>query len=327
MAKRIVRFLETMCIEKLNLSSDIPMTALLSHGYIRVLVRTASCDLASHMIQAAKMTSLHDEVVAMTQAIESVFLPRLSHQVYTSSVENLVGSFYGDTRCGLLQQWIHDATVIAAKVETWIVLDGAASQDMTDAVVSFLEQHLNMRLFNMAKGIQHTWRLVVETDTLAQVSPSFAAVSGHVYMDADCLTWRQILSTWCQRPGSNGKVHSKAISDTALWVMTVTFGLLKQPSTTRQTHHMLSVCRLVDMVVEADGGWPAQGHQSVVLAEGYFVFAAVWCIGGGLEDGDVKQAFSDSLKEVLAGTKPHMRRSAVPFPPGTSKAVFDFVFD
>ncbi|RQM22841.1 hypothetical protein B5M09_001246 [Aphanomyces astaci] len=327
MAKRIVRFLETMCIEKLNLSSDIPMTALLSHGYIRVLVRTASCDLASHMIQAAKMTSLHDEVVAMTQAIESVFLPRLSHQVYTSSVENLVGSFYGDTRCGLLQQWIHDATVVAAKVETWIVLDGAASQDMTDAVVSFLEQHMNMRLFNMAKGIQHTWRLVVETDMLAQVSPSFAAVSGHVYMDADCLTWRQILSTWCQRPGSNGKVHSKAISDTAVWVMTVTFGLLKQPTTTRQTHHMLSVCRLVDMVVEADGGWPAQGHQSVVLAEGYFVFAAVWCIGGGLEDGDVKQAFSDSLKEVLAGTKPHMRRSAVPFPPGTSKAVFDFVFD
>ncbi|RHY34938.1 hypothetical protein DYB32_000569 [Aphanomyces invadans] len=359
--KRIVRFLETMRIEHHNLSSDITLTALLSHVYIRVLIRTATCDLASHTIQAFKMKSLDDEVHAVYHAIEKVFLARLSRQgtavkvrqmwlgfvfcssshavrqvmrVYVSSVENLMGSFYGEpnlTTCSVLQHFIHDATTSSNTV-TWIVLDGVASEDMTDALVSFLEQQLNMRLFNMAKGIQHKWRLLIETDSLAHVNPSFASVCGHIYMDATCLTWRQILTSWCHKPArpSSGTLHSKAVVDLVFWVMTTAFALMppKHPSMAHQTQHMLSVCRLVDMMVESVGGWPAQGHQAVITAEGCFVFAAVWCIGTTLDDVAVKQTFSDSLKDVLAGVKKHMRRSSVPFPPNEpTKSVFDYVFD
>ncbi|ETW00380.1 hypothetical protein H310_07022 [Aphanomyces invadans] len=438
--KRIVRFLETMRIEHHNLSSDITLTALLSHVYIRVLIRTATCDLASHTIQAFKMKSLDDEVHAVYHAIEKVFLARLSRQdvttltrgildktfgvpfqvdatnaltkddiqramatwqssaqltslnvdvsdyvvsnlnqflvntdvylctlvsgapvsgkstlvnvaaaartvanplvkvkvmrVYVSSVENLMGSFYGEpnlTTCSVLQHFIHDATTSSNTV-TWIVLDGVASEDMTDALVSFLEQQLNMRLFNMAKGIQHKWRLLIETDSLAHVNPSFASVCGHIYMDATCLTWRQILTSWCHKPArpSSGTLHSKAVVDLVFWVMTTAFALMppKHPSMAHQTQHMLSVCRLVDMMVESVGGWPAQGHQAVIMAEGCFVFAAVWCIGTTLDDVAVKQTFSDSLKDVLAGVKKHMRRSSVPFPPNEpTKSVFDYAFD
>ncbi|EQC42684.1 hypothetical protein SDRG_00412 [Saprolegnia diclina VS20] len=287
---------------------------------------------------ASKMTQLQETTSAFLCSIlfgapvvgKSTLLAAAAHGQYdivrlfpAEASTSLLEPFYG---AGLQSSWLHDVVTKATVTgRRWIILDGPCDARLLDTVMAFLNDYQRVSL--EASAVHRPWRIVLETDVVAGLSPSTAPSIGQIHLDATGFSWRHVLDNWLQRlPPSIARSHGKTLQDLGFWILPLACAVLppKHPMAVASAHTMVSLLSLVDALV-ANGGWPTNSTAIAPLLEGCFVFGLIWCAGAALSPAH-KETFNDLLRRAVVGDLPHHYRVlAAPIP--SEKSVFDYMFD
>jgi dynein heavy chain len=198
---------------------------------------------------------------------------------------------------GLLSKTMRDLGNIPNQLPKWIILDGDLDANWIESMNSVMDDN---RLLTLASNeripLKPHMRLIFEIRDLRFATPATVSRAGILYISDDAGNqWKSYVTSWLdnQKFSSQNKTDLKQSFD--LYMAKILFDCKKKFNHILPQKEMaivVSICKLLQNIFTKN---EVSGVTKV------FVFAVVWCVGGGYteKDGiDYKKNFTTYLKDL-----------------------------
>jgi len=217
---------------------------------------------------------------------------------------------------GLMSKTMRDLGQMPGTNPKWIILDGDLDANWIESMNSVMDDN---RILTLASNERITlkphMRMIFEIRDLKHATPATVSRAGILYIsDASGYQWRAYVNSWIaaqkfdqEREKDMKLFFQKYIPDTLHHIKRA----LKYIVPVVEISLIISLCKLLESIL---------AKEEVKSLEFLFVFACVWCLGGGFalkDNRNYRKEFSDYWKDKF--------KSPVKFP--TQNTVFDYYVD
>ena len=269
---------------------------------------------------------------------------------------------------GILTDIIRKSQTLKTKKQQWITLRGPTDTLWTTALENLMTQTVlvsdgKQQFLDLLSGehllIQHPLKLVIETNSIEQCSPSTVAKCALVSLNTDHLNWRVLFDNWFQKKSTNQSYHDQSMQFLAdvttadsienRWKKgqepliqalfeKLTPAILEYFETkcrlTIATNSTASFRNLLEIFVTSLNEAISNLKEKKYLRswiQAAFVFSVAWSFGGILEQEE-RIRFDSWFRDILMGKSlkhslPAALNNKFDSMPPTEGTVFDFIFD
>jgi dynein heavy chain len=218
---------------------------------------------------------------------------------------------------GLLSNIMRALGQIEDEFPKWIVFDGDLDATWIESMNSVMDDNKLLTLASNERiPLKGHMKMIFEIRDLRFATPATVSRAGILFIsDADGYQWRAYVKSWIMTVRGDAEVK-KDLEEKFARYMPETLNHVRKyfkhiiPQV--QISMVMSVCKLIQSILEV------QEVKGTAL-EQVFVFAVIWCVGGGFTEKDGK----DYRKEFSNWWKGEFRAGAVKF----QKTVYDYYVD
>lgn len=216
---------------------------------------------------------------------------------------------------GLLSKTMRDLSQAPGTNPKWIILDGDLDANWIESMNSVMDDNKILTLASNERIVlKPHMRMIFEIRDLRFATPATVSRAGILFIsDSAGSQWRSYVKSWIAKKKYDeekkqmlNQFFDKYIPETFLHVKKS----FKYLIPTMEMSMIISMCRLLESIMD---------KQEVKAIEYLFVFACVWCIGGGFAEKDGK----DFRKEFSNWWKDKWKQ--IKFP--SKGTVFDYYVD
>jgi len=216
---------------------------------------------------------------------------------------------------GLLSKTMRDLSQIPDSNPKWIILDGDLDANWIESMNSVMDDNKLLTLASNERIVLKShMRMIFEIRDLRFATPATVSRAGILFIsDSSGYQWQSYIKSWIKAKKYNDETKTtlqqlfdKYLAETFLHLKK----FFKYLVPTVEISMVIAICRLLESIMDKQE--VTKGHEFV------FVFACIWCIGGGFaeKDGkDFRKEFSNWWKEKWKNIKFH------------PKGVFDYFVD
>lgn len=289
---------------------------------------------------------LSDATTAMSKKTPEEFQPVKEYVLNPKSVtmNELYGAFDLATfewSDGILSNVFRACAQDERPDEKWIILDGPVDTLWIESMNTVMDDNKTLTLINGDRiGMSSSMSLLFEVQDLSVASPATVSRAGMIYFDVDDLGWGPFTTSWIERRlatedergGSAARgqsedessktsrsARSKFLSGlfTKYCINLLKFKSRKVSELVPVTdfNAVISLCNLYDCLATPENGvCPfTNAEEYLLLSEKWFVFCAMWSIGGSADSAG-RKAFDGCLRDLESQ-----------FPP--AELVYDYYVD
>ena len=216
---------------------------------------------------------------------------------------------------GLLSKTMRDLSQAPGTNPKWIILDGDLDANWIESMNSVMDDNKILTLASNERIVlKPHMRMIFEIRDLRFATPATVSRAGILFIsDTAGSQWRAYVKSWIAKKPYNEEqkqqltqFFDKYIPETFIHCKKA----FKYLIPTMEMSMIICICKLLESILD---------KQEVKALEYLFVFAAIWCIGGGFaeKDGkDFRKEFSNWWKE---------KWKTIKFP--SKGTVFDYYVD
>jgi dynein heavy chain len=197
---------------------------------------------------------------------------------------------------GLLSYTMRNLGNVPNTNPKWIILDGDLDANWIESMNSVMDDN---RLLTLASNeripLKPHMRLIFEIRDLRFATPATVSRAGILFIsDSDGSQWRSYVKSWIKAQPFDPKVKEelqesfdKLLPDILLYCMKSLKHIIPQ----KDISMVISICKLLENIM-------TKNEVNAIVK--VFIFACIWCIGGGYstKDGiEYKQIFSNWFKD------------------------------
>jgi len=216
-----------------------------------------------------------------------------------TSTDELYGVVLAATRewkDGLMSKTMRSLGSVPDSNPKWIILDGDLDANWIESMNSVMDDNKLLTLASNERIPLKAWmKMIFEIRDLRFATPATVSRAGILYIsDSDGSQWRSYVRSWISRMKYDDQkktdlqqLFDKYVPDTLFHCAKSFKHVVPQV----EISMVMCMCKLLENILN---------HQEVKGLEYIFVFACIWCIGGGYtwkEGKNYKQEFSNWWKD------------------------------
>jgi dynein heavy chain len=219
------------------------------------------------------------------------------------SLTELYGEFNINTNewtDGVLSTVMRNACSDDKKDQKWIVLDGPVDTLWIESMNTVLDDNKVLTLINGERiALPEQVSLLFEVENLSTASPATVSRCGMIYTDYQNLGWRPYLESWMGSREDKGSVENiKRLSDKYLPLLLEFRRGCQQFVPVPESAVIRTFCTLFDSVATLENGVNPDEYDSYgKMIELWFLFSAIWALGGSLT-AESRKAFDSFIREI-----------------------------